>query len=244
MSSSSSNNITIITAIYNAESNIVSLCNSINNIEGDFDWIVVDGLSTDNSLNLLKKNTNKVTQLISEADFGIYDALNKAIKSCITPYYLVIGSDDILHCDVIKNFNNIIDKEQIQYDILTSNIEIEGKVITPKKGNSWLHKQSAFVSSHAVGTIFKKSLHKQHGYYSNSYPIAADQLFILTACKSGATIYKSKHISGVFSKNGVSSQDILGTLTESFRIQIKFENKLLQTLIFFLKVIKNFRRIK
>lgn len=242
--SSNKKNITIITAVYNIEHLVESLCQSINSISGDnFDWVIVDGQSTDNTVSTLRANSDKITGIISEPDFGIYDALNKGIKACKTPYYLVIGADDTLNNDVISNFDNVIENTDEDFDIVTSKIVVEDSIVDVKAGGTWLHKQSSYVSSHAVGTIFKKQLHEVYGYYSKSYPIAADQLFILTVCKAGAKVFKSPHISGNFSKDGVSSQDVLGTLTESFRIQMKFENKFTQILIFFLKLLKNFKRI-
>lgn len=237
-------NITIITAIYNSAPNIIDLCSNINAISSDnFDWVIVDGNSTDESLDLIEQHTARVTTIISEDDFGIYDALNKGIKACVTPYYLVIGADDLLNEDVISNFDNIIENTEHTYDIVTSKILVEGVVKSTKGGGTWLNKQSAFVSSHAVGTIFKKDLHEKFGYYSNKFPIAADQLFILKVCKYKANIYQANHISGTFSKEGVSSQDVLGTLSESYRIQMMFENKYVQTIIFILKLVKNFKKL-
>jgi glycosyltransferase involved in cell wall biosynthesis len=240
----SNKHITIITAVYNISQLAEGLCVNINSIDNDnFDWIVVDGQSTDNTLEILNKYSNRMTKVISESDFGIYDALNKGIKACETPYYLVIGADDRLDKAVISNFYNIINKTSEEFDIITSKIEVDNTIVDVNSGGTWLHKQSSYVSSHAVGTIFKKQLHSKFGYYSKSYPIAADQLFILTVCKSDAKVFKAEHISGVFSKDGVSSQDVLGTLTESFRIQMKFENKFVQIIIFFLKVLKNYKRL-
>ena len=67
--------ISIITAVYNAENHIQDLIESLRQ-QGDsnFEWVVVDGLSTDNTLEILKKIDDLNVKIISEADFGIYDA--------------------------------------------------------------------------------------------------------------------------------------------------------------------------
>ena len=49
---------------------------------------------------------------------------------------------------------------------------------------------ATFISSHAVGAVFKKNLHDRFGLYSNKYPITADQLFVLKAIKGNAKIKK------------------------------------------------------
>ena len=80
--------VSIITAVYNAENHILNLINSLRQqIDKNFEWVVVDGLSTDSTVKILKNIDDLNITIISEADFGIYDALNKGIKACTGEYY-------------------------------------------------------------------------------------------------------------------------------------------------------------
>ena len=87
--------ITIITVSYNAvktiEDTIVSvLGQTYNNIE----YIIIDGGSTDGTLDIIKKYQDKITYWVSEPDKGIYDAMNKGIAKANGELIGIINSDD------------------------------------------------------------------------------------------------------------------------------------------------------
>ena len=231
--------ISIITAVYNAESCILSLIESLRcQQDTDFEWVVVDGVSTDKTLEILNKVDDLKIKIISEPDFGIYDALNKGIKACSGEYYLVAGADDIFFPNAIKDYKNSIRDNTL---ILTATIIKNWKKIVARKKWSWLYAQSAFISCHSVGVLIKRDLHIRFGYYSNKFPIAADQLFIKKCCQDNSTVQVLNVVVGEFSTNGLSSEDIIGTCTEIFRVQLLTEKyKSPQYLIFLLKIIKRF----
>ena len=64
----------------------------------DFEWVVQDGGSDDNTLSILYEAQSSMRNLKINSckDFGIYDALNKALRASSGVYYLVVGSDDTL----------------------------------------------------------------------------------------------------------------------------------------------------
>ena len=73
--------LTVITATYNAEKYLPNLIKSLREQTcKDFEWIVADGSSTDRTLELLSEVKDLNLVVSSEPDFGIYDALNRAIK--------------------------------------------------------------------------------------------------------------------------------------------------------------------
>lgn len=151
----------------------------------------------------------------SEPDFGIYNALNKAIKLSRGEYYLVAGADDVLESTAVANYK------------------------------AWLCGAATFITWHFVGTVFRKSLHdrKQIGLYSRSYPITADSVFVKRAVGSGARgvvgNFLARHIGG----DGVSSADVAGGISEIFRFQLATErDKGIQVALFVLRLLRNFRR--
>ena len=240
-----SNRISIITATFNVETIIPALITSLKNqSDSNFEWVVADGGSSDRTIELLTQAANDMNVVIdSRADFGIYDALNRAIHLSAGDFYLVMGADDTLYPDAVANLRkHAIDTNA---DIITAKIVCDGKVVGVRRPWSWLNGQFAYVSSHAVGSLIRRSLHERLGVYSAKYPIAADQLFLLLAAKTGAQIVSVDSVVGEFCSKGLSGTDALGTLTESLRVQIKVgENPLIQLIIFTLRVIKNWRRIK
>ncbi|UYF78791.1 glycosyltransferase [Acinetobacter ursingii] len=231
--------VSIITAVYNAENHILNLINSLRQqIDKNFEWVVVDGLSTDSTVKILKNIDDLNITIISEADFGIYDALNKGIKACTGEYYLVAGADDILYPNAVKDYKAAL---EAHIGIVTANIIIMNKVIKPNRGPSWRSGMFHWISQHSVGVLIKKSLHDIYGYYSKQYPIAADQLFIKNVCKNKVKCKKINSLVGEFGTNGTSSIDEIGGLTECFRIQLITEkNKALQYLLFILRLLKRY----
>lgn len=235
--------ISIITATYNAAKTLPNLIKSLQaQYDSDFEWVIADGGSTDATLEILKSVKNLNLVIHSEPDFGIYDALNKGIKSCSGEYYLVLGADDLLFPNGIQDYKNAIDNTA---DIITAAVKTDAGIYRVKNKSRHLEAMGRFISCHAVGALIKTNLHNELGFYSSKYPIAADQLFILNACNKGAKVKQIPQIVGEYSISGLSGQDTLGYLSEVYRIQVATgQNKYIQTLVYFLKIIKNLHKVK
>ncbi|MDZ4191240.1 MAG: glycosyltransferase [Pseudomonas sp.] len=236
--------LSVISATYNAVEVLPQLLASLRvQTDLDFEWVVMDAVSTDGTVAILDGVKDLRLVYRSEPDFGIYDALNKAIRLCSGEYYLVVGADDLLAPDAVASYKLWAAKSGA--DIVTASISYGSIVKKAPAGRSWLRGQMAFVTAHAVGSVYKKNLHEQFavGFYSRLYPIAADQLFILRAIRNGASVCVADFCAGRFGEGGISSTDILGALTEFFRIQMQFEWRPLQILLFMLRLIKNTPRL-
>ena len=236
--------ISVLTATYNSEKVLEKLANSlINQSDKRFEWIVADGGSSDRTLEILERYKSLISvKIISKKDFGIYDALNNAIDAMSSEYYVVIGSDDYFYENAVSLFINKLD-ENPNFDIYTGMVTINGELKGVKRGSAHINKQFSYVSAHSVSTLFKKRLHEKFGLYSNKFPIAADHFFILSAIYGDAKVFCFQDAIGCFSKDGVSSQDVLGSLTESYRVQVHFCGKWISTVVFILRLVKNFKRI-
>lgn len=224
--------ISVITAVYNSQSVIERLIHSLRSqTYKNFEWIVVDGASTDKTLEILNNIKDLNIVIISEPDFGIYDALNKGIKKSSGEYYLVLGADDKLFESALEIYSKNI---RNNIDIISANILNNNRIISPNIGPAWRSGMFHWISQHSVGTLIRKALHDQYGYYSSKFPIAADQLFIKSCAINRARFLSVNDIVGEFGSNGVSSTDKIGGLSEFYRIQIMTgENILIQTILFF-----------
>ena len=232
--------ISVITATYNAMGYLPDLLESLRQQEDkDFEWVVSDGASTDGTVNYLESINDLNIKILSQEDFGIYDALNRGIKESVGDFYIVIGADDVFYPNAIGSFKSAFDNYS---DIITLTIDIGNKKSKPvfKRRLSWYFGQFSYVSGHAVGTMFRKSLHEKNGYYSKRFPIAADQYFILKSIKNGAAVKFKDELVGMQRLVGVSSIDKLGTNTERFRIQVEVGyNKYVQFVLLVLRIFKN-----
>ena len=235
--------ISLVSATYNVVDHLPRLIESLRTqTNQDFEWIVADGGSTDATLDMLAEVEDLNIVLDSRADFGIYDALNRAISMSTGQYYLVLGADDFLYPDAVNLFYQVIKKREA--DLITTKVNIDGVICSVRHPWPWLYGQFAYVSGHAVGTLINKQLHNKYGMYSSRFPIAADQLFLKRAGDDNVDIVEVDFVAGYFSLAGVSSHDILGSLTEGFRVQLTTgESRFWQLLIFIARLIKNYRRL-
>ena len=94
-------------------------------------------------------------------------------------------------------------------------------------------------ASHSIGTIIKKSLHFDVGYYSKLYPVLADKKFVLDVLKISNNILYSNNVFGTYSQEGFSSLNSIDYLCDLLKLQIKSgRNIFIQTILFFLRAIK------
>ena len=103
--------ISIITVCYNSEKTIYDAINSINmQTYPNIEHVFIDGLSTDETLDVIKINSKRDNIIISEPDKGIYDALNKGILNATGDIIGFLHSDDVLNEsntieDIVNTFN-------------------------------------------------------------------------------------------------------------------------------------------
>jgi len=228
--------ISIITATFNAEKHLPFLIKSLQaQTNKNFEWVVADGGSTDSTLEILKNAEGLNVSLTSQPDFGIYDALNRAVKLSKGDYYIVIGADDEFEPTTIENFLNRLDGN---YTVITSPILINNKIYKVSSLPVFLSGFRSKICGHSIATLFKKSLHEKYGYYSQKYPIAADYDFMMKLVVNNEKVKVCSFISGTFGLDGVSSVDRIGSASEVMRIMVSNGfSTLIQVLIFIFRLI-------
>jgi glycosyltransferase involved in cell wall biosynthesis len=235
--------ISVITATYNAAPTLPALIASLRaQTRRDYEWVIVDGASSDGTQDLLRGATDVATRWISEADFGIYHALNKALALARGEYYLVVGSDDTLLPDAIEAF--ALAAATSGADVIAAPVLVNGVAVQPRRNLAWLRSGPPMVAAHSVGTLIRRSLHDELGLYSRRYPIAADTFFLLRAERTGKSFARLDAVVGSFGTGGASSADTLGALCESWRANVAVRGLYwLQLPLFVLRLLVNGPRI-
>ena len=215
--------ISIITATYNSGIYLPKLIDSLHKqTDQDFEWVVADGNSNDNTIELLKMASKSLNIIVSsESDFGIYDAMNRALKISTGKYYIVIGSDDYFYENMIKDFKSEILKSKA--DMIVARVDTERGELKIHEGKSWLYGARAYTTAHSVGTLFRRSLHEDFGFYSNKISITADSLFIKVICQAGVVRRVASFKAGFFCINGVSNKSVIHTLLDGLHVQLLTE---------------------
>ena len=110
----------IITVCLNAEATILETMHSVEGqIYSDYEYIIWDGLSQDNTVNIIRENAGgSKLRLFTEKDSGLYNAMNRALQKCSGDYVLFLNSgdtfaDEMVLADVAKR----IEKDRIQADM-------------------------------------------------------------------------------------------------------------------------------
>lgn len=196
-----------------------------------FEYIVIDGASTDESVDIIESYSDKISYWLSEPDTGIYNAMNKGIKMANGEYLLFLNSGDfLLDNDTIAN---VFAYERVA-DILCArcNVSDNGQVVwtsNPPEDvtfgtlyNVGLAHQSTFIS---------KSLFDKYGYYDESFRYNADvEFWYRTIVNHNASTQKIDIITTDYNLDGISTTQ---SATKQYQDEMQkiFSNPLYQKFI-------------
>ena len=194
----------IITICFNEAKNIRRTCESIaSQSRKDFEWIVIDGASSDGTLDILEEFQGSIYHLISEVDHGIYDAMNKGIELASGEYLVFMnGGDFFASAKVLEWIHSSPQKDlvygDIFYDCNNGRIETYPEILS---NNYMLKKMLPHQAS-----FYHRQLFEKYGKFDASYKIAGDYDFFARILKTGEVSHY--HISkplAVFDNSGISS---------------------------------------
>lgn len=183
---------------------------------GEFEHIIVDGASTDNSIDVIKEyvrkvesGESKVKSVIwkSEPDTGIYNAMNKGLKMVHGEYVLMLNSGDYL---VDEHVVERVIPELHTEDIIQGNVieDYPDKTIRYRGyGKSNISFTDAMDANFPHQAMFiKLSTMEKYGFYDDSYKKGADTYFLITALGLGNATYRYVNMDITnFDINGISS---------------------------------------
>lgn len=176
--------ISIITSSLNDIKELIKTYQSILNLSySNIEWIIIDGGSSDGTVDFLKKNVK--FKWISEDDNGIYDAWNKGIKLSKGEWIIFLGAGDLLSQKWIEAALSILISKDVPQIIYGNQCYInrQGDIVGKRKGLSWAKTQNklkySMILPHA-GMLHHRSIFKNF-LFDDSYLIAGDWKFFLTA---------------------------------------------------------------
>jgi glycosyltransferase involved in cell wall biosynthesis len=184
---------------------IVSVIKQSNN---NFEFILIDGGSSDGSVELINNNKERLSYWISENDSGIYNAMNKGIRKAKGEYCLFLNSgDQLVHDNILKEVFDSCFNVDILYGNLqvVKNEQVIGMATTPAEitfktlFEGTIHHQAAFI---------KRKLFEQFGFYNEGYKIRSDwEFWIRTIVFNNCTTqYLNKTIS-IYDADGISASE-------------------------------------
>jgi glycosyltransferase involved in cell wall biosynthesis len=172
----------------------------------DLEYIIIDGGSTDRSVEVIKAHEQKIAYWISEKDTGVYNAMNKGIAVAKGEYLLMLNSGDyLINNDVLSQvLTKSVDADILYGDTLWDESGSTFETHFPEKLTfQYFHNNSL---GHQT-TFIRRSLHEVVGLYDESYRIVSDWKFFMQAiCKHNVSCQHIPALIAVCGRDGLSCQ--------------------------------------
>ena len=217
--------ISIITVVYNSDSYIEKTIQSIiNQSYPHTEYIIIDGGSTDKTIEIIKKYNKYINYWKSEKDNGIYDAMNKAIKIANGDYLWFINAGDEIYSLSILN-NIFLSKDRLA-DIYYGDTEIidyKGLTIGMRrhripKNLNWNSFKYGMKVCHQSVIVRKKIVDP----YNLDYLYSSDFDWLIRVVRKARSIINTELILSKFMDGGKTKKTIIPGLKERFKIMTKY----------------------
>lgn len=191
----------------------------------DIEYIIIDGGSTDRTLEIIAKYREKITVLVSEPDEGIYDAMNKGISMASGDVIGIINSDDWYEDGVFEYVGRQFEDRETQ--VLYANANMIDKDIIVSQWNYTEIENLMWKMIIPHPTVFvKKEIYKTYGVFDTQYKISADYDLMLRLYVNGVKFKYCDKTFVNFRCDGVSQRNVELTLKDSWRISMKHLERL------------------
>ncbi len=227
----------IITVCRNSEKTIERTIESvINQTCDDYEYIIVDGASTDSTLDIIKRAYNNhpdKIRYVSEPDKGIYDAMNKGIRMAKGEIIGIINSDDWYEQNALKVVKDNYNREK-QLQVLYGMI----RIYRNKKIMQVLMNRIEFIDDYPImhpATFVSKAIYEKYGLFDCKYKYVADyDYFIRLAKQKDVCFIPIEEILADFSDGGVSAT----SKSHNELLKLKRNNNTISEMIFVFARIK------
>lgn len=216
--------ISIVTVVRNGERHLAETINSVTEqTYKKIEFIIIDGNSTDRTVDIILQHAERITAWISEPDGGIYDAMNKAVEMCRGDYlYFLNCADRFVHPRTVEEVVKVINSEAP--DIVCGHVqEIHdtGTRVYRYHIDSQYQLYLQTICHQALFTA--REIFHTVGGFDTRYRISADRDWLLRALK--VYHYKLSYIDlpiSVFDISGVSSRNRMQLKMENFQMNRKY----------------------
>lgn len=204
--------ISIITVCFQAEKTIRQTIESVlSQTYPDIEYIIIDGASTDGTLQIIQEYRSRIATVLSEKDKGLYDAMNKGLKLATGDYIYFLNADDLLYEEdtLSKAFSkcshaDIIYGEAMFIDESGKKLGLRSQ-LTPQKVPeklSWKSLQYGMVISHQSFIVLRSIA----GKYNLHYRLCADIDWMIQCIKQAQTTCNTHLTISKFRTGGTSKQ--------------------------------------
>ncbi len=230
--------ITIIIAVFNGSQTLQQCIDSVTKQSyPNKQLIIIDGGSTDGTVKLLQANNHGINYWLSESDKGIFNAWNKGLLKAEGEWICFLGADDYFLDDkVLEHMSKSLEKLPADIRVAYAQIMLisENGQELYLLGEAWQKVKQRFKQLMSIphpGTMHRRDLFEQHGYFDESFRIVGDYELLLRELKTADAAYIPNMVSVGMLQGGISSnpQNALLQLYEVRRAQQKHGLKMPST---------------
>jgi glycosyltransferase involved in cell wall biosynthesis len=215
--------LTIITASYNGAKSLErSILSVLNQNYPCLEYVIIDGGSTDGSVDIIKKYEKYLSYWVSEPDNGIADAWNKGIKKSTGEIIGMVNSDDWYESRSFKRAATIFQQEP-SVEVIHGNVRYWNG-----DKNLWIRKPHLeqkffwrFMPYLFPSCFIKRSLYEKYGLFDTSYKMTMDYELMLKFYIKGANFFYVDEIIANFQLGGLSDVKCVAGLIENKNIVIR-----------------------
>ena len=222
--------VTIIVAVYNAVRTISRCIDSVSaQTYPSRELIVIDGGSTDGTVDILRRKSGQISYWISEPDSGVYNAWNKGLQHASGEWVGFLGADDYLWSPdaleyVIRQFDKVSTPVRIIYGRVGF-VSEQGELIETF-GQPWQQIRDVFRHRMVIphpAVLCRRTLFEEHGVFDESFRISGDYEWLLRELKDGEAFFVDGPLIVGMQAGGMSSQAHRGVqiFSETERAQAK-----------------------
>ena len=235
--------ISIVTISYNTFSTIEStILSVINQTYPNIEYIIIDGGSTDGTIDIIKKYADKISYWVSEPDKGIYDAMNKGINKATGEWIIFMNTGDKFATenvliDMVMEITPTIDilraniiRRYKKFDVISTGIIKQEPTIIDMINNTFHHQS----------TLIRRKLFIKYGLYSTKYKLCSDWKFFFD-CTILHKV-KSKYINynaAIFMMGGISNTNYTQYIKEREDYLSEIYGKEIISYLYELKIYRN-----
>lgn len=216
----------IVTVVYNAEKLIEGTMESIfNQTCKDYEYIVIDGNSTDKSMSIIEKYSNKIDIIVSEPDKGIYDAMNKAIKLAKGRYLNFMNCGDFFADKTVLSY--VVTLINDDYDVIYGNTIIDtviGKyLVYPEEIEKAIYKHMPFCHQ----SVFVKTDTLKNNPFDLKYRVVADYNMFYNLYRQNKSFLYVNYTIAKYQNDGIKSYCSYEEQSENASINQSLSSKMI-----------------
>ena len=218
--------ISIITVVYNNEKTIQDAMQSVlGQTYKNIEYVIIDGSSKDNTVNLIKEYKDQLGHFVSEKDNGLYDAMNKGIQACTGDVIGILNSDDLYQdsqviAAVMEEFKNDKVLDIVYGDLVYVKSNDTNTIVRNWKSKEYYKRffENANVPPHPA-LFVRSKVYKEAGLFDLQFKLAADYELMLRMFKKHN--FKSKYINRLIIKmrlGGATNQSYTNIVNQNKEI--------------------------